>query len=186
NHAPAFGTIADQTVNEGTTFTLTLPASDPDLPNDTLSFSLGAGAPPGMTIDSANGIIQWSTGEADGPGTNFITVNVRDSGNPPLTNSRTFKLVVNEVNSPPTLAPIADQVINAGHLLSVACSATDSDLPAQTLTYSLGAGAPGGMSIEQQTGLLTWRPGSAQVGTTNRVSVVVSDNGTPSLGATQS
>jgi hypothetical protein len=51
------------------------------------------------------------------------------------------------------------------------------------LTYSLNA-APAGATIGAVTGLLTWTPTIAP--STNQFVVVVNDNGTPSLSATQS
>ena len=75
--------------------------------------------------------------------------------------------------------------INVGVSLSVICTATDADTPAQTLTYSLLSG-PAGAAIGAGSGNFTWRPTSAQADTTNAVSVVVTDSGTPSLSATNS
>jgi hypothetical protein len=185
NHAPVLTAIPDQIISEGETFSLKLPASDPDLPNDSLSFTLAPGAPPGMTLDSVNGVLQWPTGETTGPSTNLVTVTVRDTGVPPLTDSRTFAVIVNEVNTPPQLAPIANRIVSEGQWLRVTNSTTDNDIPAQELTYSLGPGAPQGMVIDPVSGLLTWRPSATQGGVTNWISVVVMDNGIPSLGATQ-
>jgi len=87
-------------------------------------------------------------------------------------------------NTPPTLAPIANQGLFLGQTLSLTASATDSDLPAQTLTFSLGAGAPIGAAIGPVSGQLTWTPTNAPA--TNTLSVIVTDNGIPPLSATQS
>src|SRR5205807_6622681 len=61
--------------------------------------------------------------------------------------------------------------------------ATDTDQPPQTLTFSLGAGAPTGASIDPTSGRFAWRPITAP--STNIVRLVVTDNGKPSLSATQ-
>jgi hypothetical protein len=87
-------------------------------------------------------------------------------------------------NTPPTLAPISNVVITAGQTLLLTNIATDSDLPAQPLTWTL-ASAPAGASIDATNGVLTWRPTIAQSLSTNSFTVVVTDNGTPPLGATQ-
>ncbi|MEO6034411.1 MAG: putative Ig domain-containing protein, partial [Verrucomicrobiota bacterium] len=55
--------------------------------------------------------------------------------------------------------------------------------PAQSLTYSLGAGAPFGATIHPSTGVFAWTPNAAPA--TNSISVVVTDSGIPSLNATQ-
>lgn len=87
------------------------------------------------------------------------------------------------INAPPVPAPVADLTITAGQMLQVTNTATDSDVPAQTLTWSLVA--PPGATINAATGLLTWRPTISQSPSTNFFSVVVADNGTPSMSATQ-
>ena len=88
-------------------------------------------------------------------------------------------------NTPPLLASIANASILAGQTLLVTNSATDADVPAQTLTWSL-SNPPAGASINSTNGRLTWRPAIAQSPSTNLVTVMVTDNGTPSLSATQS
>ena len=88
-------------------------------------------------------------------------------------------------NQPPALAAIPNQSILAGRTLLVTNSATDPDIPAQTLAFSLLA-APANATINTNTGLFSWRPAIAQSPSTQTVAVVVSDNGTPGLSATQS
>jgi autotransporter-associated beta strand protein len=87
-------------------------------------------------------------------------------------------------NVPPTLAAISNAVITAGQTLLLTNAATDSGGPAQTLTWTL-AGSPAGASINATNGVLTWRPAIAQSPSTNLFTVVVTDNGTPPLSATQ-
>ncbi len=87
-------------------------------------------------------------------------------------------------NLPPLLTAIADQTIRASSLLSITASATDPDLPPQTLTYILDPGAPAGASINPATGLFTWTPSVAQYPGTYAVTVRVTDNGNPPLSAT--
>jgi hypothetical protein len=88
-------------------------------------------------------------------------------------------------NTPPVLATIAGRTINVGANLLITNTATDTDVPAQTLTYSLPVG-PTNAAIVATNGLLSWRPLVTQANTTNPFSVVVTDNGTPNLSATQS
>jgi hypothetical protein len=88
-------------------------------------------------------------------------------------------------NSAPTLAAIANQTVNELVQLSVTASATDQDLPAQTLTYALDT-APAGMTINPASGAITWTPTEAQGPGEHGVTVRVTDNGTPALGHTTS
>ncbi len=88
-------------------------------------------------------------------------------------------------NVAPTLAAISNRTVTAGQTLTVTNTATDSNSPPQTLTFSLPV-APTGAVINATNGLLTWRPTISQSPTTNQVSVAVTDSGVPPLGATQS
>ena len=92
---------------------------------------------------------------------------------------------VSPANHPPVLAAIADQTILAGRTLLVTNSASDADLPQQTLSFSLLT-APANAAINANSGMFSWRPTIAQSPSTQTVAVVVSDNGTPILSATQS
>jgi hypothetical protein len=74
--------------------------------------------------------------------------------------------------------------VTLGQTLVFTASASDTDVPAQMLTFSLGPEAPPGASINPITGHFTWAPVSAP--STNVFPVVVSDNGLPSLNAAQS
>jgi hypothetical protein len=73
-------------------------ASDPDLPSNTLQFSLGAGAPPGASINAITGAFSWSIPVSQAPGTYPITVRVTDSGTPGLIDSETISITVNAVS----------------------------------------------------------------------------------------
>ncbi|SPE55794.1 putative Glucan endo-1,6-beta-glucosidase [Verrucomicrobia bacterium] len=88
------------------------------------------------------------------------------------------------VNQPPALAPIANQTILAGRVLVVTNSASDPDVPAQTLAFGLTS-PPAGALVNPTSGLFTWRPAIAQSPSTQAVAVVVSDDGVPSMSATQ-
>src|SRR5438309_2205591 len=93
--------------------------------------------------------------------------------------------MVTEVNLAPVLSVPADQTIDEQTTLSVSASATDADLPANTLTFAL-VSAPVGMSINPASGAISWTPSEAQGPSTNLVSVSVTDNGVPALSATNS
>ena len=93
--------------------------------------------------------------------------------------------LVSSTNHPPVLAAISSQTIMAGRTLLVTNSASDADSPPQTLTFSLLT-APANSAINPSSGLFTWRPTIAQSPSTQTVAVVVADNGTPIMSATQS
>jgi len=83
-------------------------------------------------------------------------------------------------NTPPNIAAITDKHVTLGQSLSFTVMATDADVPAQTLSYSLPT-APAGASIGAGSGLFSWTPTPAQTPSTNAVTVRVDDNGAPPL-----
>jgi hypothetical protein len=89
------------------------------------------------------------------------------------------------INTAPTLDPIASQTVNVGVTVSVTPVANDSDVPPQTLSFSLTSG-PTNATIDANTGAFSFRPLASQADTTNLFTLKVADNGTPSLTASQS
>jgi hypothetical protein len=186
NSPPTLDPIADGTIDEGQQLLLTAVVSDPDLPAQTLTFSLGAGAPMGATINATNGVITWTPEEAQGPGTYSFVVRVTDDAPSPRIATRKFAVTVNEINRPPLLEPVGQQTVTVGKTLVVTNIATDPDLPVNRLVFDLGPGAPAGSAIDPQTGRLTWTvPADGGPGT-NMFTVHVTDNGTPPLSAEMS
>ena len=93
NDPPSIAPIADQSVSEGTTLQFYVPASDPDLPDDTLTFALLDG-PAGATLDAASGLFSFAPTEAQGPGSYVVSLSVKDSQN--VEASASFGLTVDE------------------------------------------------------------------------------------------
>ena len=108
-----------------------------------------------------------------------ITLAVSDGT---LSSSTAFLLTVTSNSLPPILWPIANRTIIAGATLAVAGQASDPNVPAQPLGFTLPT-KPAGASINGASGLISWRPLIAQSGTSNLFTVVVTN--TASLTATQ-
>ncbi len=90
-------------------------------------------------------------------------------------------------NAPPVLEPIADQAVVAQQALVLTNFAHDFVRPGEQLNFSL-LSAPAGARIRNLSptnAVFTWVPACAQGGTTNLITVQVSDSGTPPLTATQ-
>ncbi|HVE55945.1 MAG TPA: Ig-like domain-containing protein [Pyrinomonadaceae bacterium] len=182
NSAPALAGISAQTVDELKPLSLTANGSDTDDPVNALTYSLGEGAPSGMTIDSKTGAISWTPSEAQGAGDFPVTVRVTDNGSPSLSATRTFNVRVNEINAAPKLTAIGNKTVDEETLLTFTAGANDSDLPANSLTYSL-VNAPAGAAINASTGAFSWTPTEAQGAGSYTVTFRVTDNGTPALSA---
>src|SRR5262249_2909000 len=102
-----------------------------------------------------------------------------DNGNPSLSVTQSFYVLVSETNTAPVLPVIGPQYVGVGSLLIVTNTATDTDIPGHTLTYSL-LNAPGGMSVDTN-GIIAWTPARAG---NFQVTMRVVDNGIPALSAT--
>ena len=83
------------------------------------------------------------------------------------------------MNQPPLLTPIGEKTVDEHQTLQFTVIATDSDLPANVLTLSVGT-LPTGASFEASTGVFNWTPSETQQGI-HELSFVVTDDGTPSL-----
>jgi hypothetical protein len=184
NSPPTISVVSNVTLGAGQTLSLSVTASDPN-PLNTLTFSLGPGAPVGAVVNPASGQITWATSPAFAGTTNVISVIATDNGQPPLSAAATVTVVLVQVANPPVLAPIANYTNYEATLLSITNSATDNNVPPRPLTFSLGAGAPTNATIDPVTGVFQWRPIAAQAPSTNIISVIVTDNGMPPLSATQ-
>jgi hypothetical protein len=151
-----------------------VPAYDLDVPFQLLTFKLGPDAPAGAGIDPTTGVFAWTPSEAQGPGIYPISLIVTDNGTPPLSASNSFTVTVREINTAPAIGPLSDLVVNAGQNIAFTIPAADSDIPTNTLTFSFVA-APQGASLDSASGLFSWRPGVGQAGSTNIVTLRVTD-----------
>lgn len=177
NRPPVLAAIVNQIAPEGSVLTIPITATDPDLPAGSLVFSLDPGSPVGMEINSTDGLLAWRPGEEQGPGDYTVTVRVTDSGSPALSDSKSFKVTVTEVNNPPALATIQPQTIDELSTMTLTVSAVDPDDPPSTVLYSLDL-APDGARVSPTTGVITWTPTEAQ-GPTNAIFVVRATESAP-------
>lgn len=184
NAAPSLTVPPTQNVVELAGWTATNSATDADLPANLLMFGLVSG-PTGLTLNPLTGVMTWTPSEEQGPGSYPVTVRVFDNGSPALSDTNSFTINVSELNAPPNLAAIANQTVHAGTLVTHTNFATDSDLPANTLGYSLIAPQLNA-SIGSASGIFSWQTSDADANTTNQVSVQVTDDGVPALSDTES
>jgi pectin methylesterase-like acyl-CoA thioesterase len=177
-----------------------VPQMAPNLLTNPVGRSVAGGA--ALSLNAyATGIpspaYQWLKNGEPMPGQTASTLtipsaNVNDAGSYSVIVSNAAGVITSTAvtvtvgNTAPTLASIADQTVNVGVMVKVSPVATDPDVPPQTLTFSLTSAPPAGSTFDTTTGAFNWRPNVSQAGTTYPVSIVVADNGTPILSATQS
>lgn len=113
------------------------------------------------------------------PGSHTIRARINPTGVIPesdSTNNDAAEITLNvaEPNQPPELpATIGPLVVNIGDSLAFTVPATDPNN--DPLTYSLGPGAPSGVTIHPTTGLLGWTPACGTTPQTYGVTVNVAD-----------
>ncbi len=94
------------------------------------------------------------------------------------TDEATVTITVNPVGDGPVLGLIEDATIPELVEFSFTATATDVDLPAQMLTFSL-IGAPDGAAIDAATGVFTWTPTEEQGPGVYTFTVMVCDDTAP-------
>ncbi|MDX2035940.1 MAG: PKD domain-containing protein [Isosphaeraceae bacterium] len=136
NLPPVLDAIPDQTVTEGTPIDFTAMATDPDA-GQTLTFSLGEGAPAGSSIDPVTGAFTLPTGLGSAQLT--VTVIVSDDADPAATDSQVVALTVEGV--PPTViaGPVGN--IDQGETYSGIGSFSDPGDGPWTATVDYGDGS---------------------------------------------
>ena len=166
NYQPVVTSTAVITALAGQQYRYDVEASDVE--DDPLTFSFQI-APEGMTIDPQTGLIEWLPTAAQ-LGSHVVKVLVSDGRTDPVKHSYYLEvqLPTNTVPSITTEAPLSTIV---GQLYSYDVDAIDPD--GDTLEYSL-VSAPSGMTIDSVSGLITWTPDAAMLGS-HEVSLQVND-----------
>ena len=115
-------------------------------------------APTGMTINAATGVITWVPGAADiAASPHSVTVEATNGGG---TDTQNYQITV--TGNPPSITSTPVTTATAGVLYTYDVNATGNPPP----TYSVTV-APTGMTISVTTGLISWTPTAAQIGTQN-------------------
>ena len=106
NTSPTLGVIADQTVNVGVSVSIDVAAlaTDPDVPPQTLTFSLTSG-PTNATIDPFTGAFSFRPLVSQAGAICPITVTVTDNGAGNLSASQSFSVIVNPLTQPDVSSP---------------------------------------------------------------------------------
>src|SRR5205823_6047896 len=184
NSAPVLTVPGTQIIAEFSTLVVTNPATDADLPANTLPSSPTRRSSD-LSVNPTTGVLTWSPTEGQGPSTNVITVRVTDNGVPALSDSKSFTVVVTEANSAPVLTVPANQTIAELRTLEVTSTASDAYLPAKALTFRLVSG-PVGVNVKPTTGVVSRLSPYTTLFRSNVITVKVTDNGVPALSDSQS
>jgi len=187
---PVFTSSAAPSVAENTTAVVTVTATDADLPAQTVTYSIVGGADAAkFNIVGATGVLTFITAPdfevpTDAGADNVYNVTVRANDGSGGTTDQALAVTVtpvNEFNPVITSAQYVNVAENTTAVVTV--TATDADLPAQTLGFSITGGADAAFfSINATTGALAFlvapdfeAPADANVNNVYLVQVTVSD-----------
>ena len=134
-------------VAENTTAVLTVTATDADLPAQPVTISIVAGADQAMFAINGGGVLSFNTPPdyempTDANGDNVYVVTVQASDGEGGSATQTISVTVTPVNDNGPVFTSVDAVNVAENTTAVmTVTATDADLPAQTVTFSIVGGA---------------------------------------------
>ncbi len=169
NESPTITSTPPGPATAGSPYQYQVVANDPD--GDPITFSLTSPLT-GMAINPTSGLFTWTPTTAQ-EGSELITIVASDGRGGTYTQS--FHLTVDPPgtapNDPPSISSTPTGPAVAGLPYQYQVVATDPD--GDPLHYTLTS-PPSGMAINPTTGLLTWTPTTAQVGTA-QVTIVVDD-----------
>jgi hypothetical protein len=167
NRPPTITGSPPTTATQGTLYTFTPTASDPD--GNTLTFSI-ANRPTWATFNSTNGRLQGTPGASHIRTYGNIVISVSDgTASTPLPE---FSITVASSNISPTISGTPPTTATAGTLYSFTPTASDAD--GGTLTFSI-TNRPTWATFSTTTGRLQGTPTSANVGTFSNIAISVSD-----------
>ena len=159
NHAPVISSTPPAGVKAEKLYSYPVVATDPDA-GDALTYTFASGVPSGMSIDAATGLLQWTPTAAQVGTHSGIIIKVSDQNG--LFATQSIDITVKPANRAPSIGSSAPTVATENEPYIYAVQASDPDA-GDTLSYSLPT-APDGMTINQNTGLISWTPASAQIG----------------------
>lgn len=171
--------ISKQTIVRGSHLELTVPLAgvNPSLNAPELSVKTEL---PGLVTQS--GKLKWSPPKAQKAGT-FPVIVTATQGEQSV--EKSFEIELLEKNTPPKIDVTTSVIAYQNRPLSLFVKATDADLPPQKMKFELGAGAPAGVTMNADTGELTWTPAASTELKDYPITVTVSDSGVPPASTSQ-
>lgn len=184
SNPPRLPSIPDQVIDEQKAWTTTVTAQVGQA-GQTIRYRLDQ-SPSGMTLNNITGQLTWTPNESQGPSLYTVRLSAFDQDHPDLIDSVQWNITVREVNLSPVINSLSNVTIVEGGLVDLTISASDSDLPANRISYSLVGPTPSGMQIDSVTGRLTWQTTEAIGPASFVIQVKATDDGSPSLSDTKS
>jgi hypothetical protein len=166
NDAPEFTSLPVVETFAGDQYSYQTSAVDPE--QNPLTYTLISG--PGDMSISATGLVSWVPGVTE-TGTYSLTLGVSDGRGGFAQQHYILNVLAPTANRPPlfTSLPVLTASVSAPYVYT----ATAQDADGQSLQFS-APGAVSGLTIDPNTGVITWTPTAEQVGS-QRITLQVSD-----------
>ncbi len=162
NRAPVLDAIGSKSVDENSTLSFSVSASDAD--DDTITYSVESLPSGAVFVGQA---FTWTPGYNQA-GNHQVTFTASDGQ---AQDSETIAITVSNTNRAPVLSTIGNQSVYTDDSLTFTVSATDPD--SDTITYSTG-GLPSGATFANQT--FSWTPNDGQIGSYEVTFIASDDN----------
>ncbi len=163
NAAPTITSSSTPSVAENNTAVLTVTATDPDLPAQTISYSLTGGVDQAkFSINATTGVLTFNTAPdfespSDADANNIYEVQVTaDDGNGG-SDVQAISVTVTDANDAPIITSGSTPSVAENQTSVLTVTTTDQDVPADSISYALSGGADqASFSINATTGVLTF------------------------------
>lgn len=178
-YKPRIAPLGEKSFTRGRPFEFNVVAMGYDPAKGRPEFSLVPPLIAGARLEKSTGKFTWSPTTSQKAGKYTFKFEVKHPSAPGGKLSESVNIQLRDPNTPPKISPASPPIIYLGRPWKYTMQATDAETQGSKLTWKLGETAPMGLSIESQTGVLTWTTDdSTEPGTVN-VSVIVTDDGTP-------
>jgi|GEM_PF-2992183 len=172
NLPPSISGTPGTRVNQGSTYSFTPTAADPNA-GDSLTFSI-ANKPAWATFNAITGELAGTPANDHVGTTTGIVITVTDSGG--LSASLTaFDLTVSDMNDAPSISGTPDASVTENGVYRFVPAAADPDVD-DALIFSI-VNQPDWSTFDPATGVLSGSPGYADIGTTSGIVITVTDSG---------
>jgi hypothetical protein len=173
NRPPQLSPLANQSIKENESFTISLNASDPDVEDEgKLTFS-GKNLPKGAKLNPTTGELSW-TPSYEQSGVYNLECEVKDREG--ATERVQLALNVEHVNRAPSIISQGNQIIKEGEELKFIVTASDPDKEDENKLKLTANFLPEGAEFISETGRFAWKPNESQQGIYD-VEFTVTDSG---------
>lgn len=161
NLPPQINAISSQTVDENSTLSVNISASDPDVEDEGKVVLSVQNLPDGATFDAATGTFAW-TPSFDQSGDFSLKAVATDAEG--LQSETDLNITVNNINRPPQIKEIEAQTVNENSMVTIPVEVSDPDNQDQDKLKISAGGLPAGATLNESAKSISWTPDYEQSG----------------------